>query len=127
MGTDAEAKRRAEDPEAKRRAEEANAKGKSADAEHRKNLFKIEKRKVGDAGDRIRKETVAGGFYKGQRVIATQDITVRGNVVVKAGTAGSVVGPSESDPTARIAVRFLQREDVGLGNLNVVPREIKKG
>jgi len=123
----AEIKRKVEEAEAKRRKEEANTKVKSADTENRKNLFKIEKRKVGDAGDRIGKVTLAGGFYKGQRVIATQNISVRGNVVVKAGTAGSVVGPSESDPTARIAVRFLQREDVGLGNLNVVPREIKKG
>jgi len=123
----AEIKRKAEEAEAKRKLEEATTKVKSGESDNRKKLFKIEKRKVGDVGDRFRKETVAGGFYKGQRVIATQDITVRGNIVVKAGTAGSVVGPAESDPTARISVRFLQREDHGLGNLNVVPREIKKG
>jgi len=62
-----------------------------------------------------------------EHVKANFDITIRGNIVVLKDTAGTIVGPAESDPIMRIAVDFVTRQDGGVAVLNVVPREIRRG
>merc|ERR1712151_157224 len=116
-------KKKAEEAEAKKKAEEEAAKKRNDDAS-KKALFTVQKKTSSEMTGRV---ALAGGFYKGQRVVAKINICVQGRVVVKEGTAGTAVGPADTDPQNRISVKFLSREDAGIGKLNVVPREIRKG
>lgn len=77
-----------------------------------------------DLTEDIGRPTVAGGYGRGDAVTATRDLCVAGNVVVRAGVFGTVIGPSGHDPNGRITVAFAWREDGKTNNLNVVPSEI---
>lgn len=125
----AEAKRKAEEEEQKRKANEEDAKKKTEDAEARRKLFQSEASRRAESSGRSkgRREPVAGGFYVGDHVLAAQDITIRGKLTVRCGSAGVISGPSETDPVSRIAVDFVTRADGVNGCINVVPKEIKKG
>lgn len=133
---EAEAKRKA-DAEAKKAAEEEEAKKKSAEDEANKAEGGDEKRKLfatDGTGRNVKAKTsagekskpVIGGYFEGQTVYAAKNITVKGQIVVKKHAVGTVVGPSETNPSQRIAVQFAKREDRMIGNMNVVPAEIKK-
>jgi len=80
-----------------------------------------------DGGDarRMTSMAVAGGFARGDEVIAARDLCVGGNVVVKASVLGTVIGPSSLDPVGRVTVTFAWREDGKTNNLNVMPSEIR--
>jgi len=73
----------------------------------------------------VRRPVVAGGYSRGDAVVAARDLCVGGHVVVRTGVLGTVVGPSSQDPTGRVTVTFAYREDRKTNNLNVVPGEIK--
>lgn len=73
------------------------------------------------------RDTVAGGYCAGQHVKAAQDITIRGTLIVRNGTAGTILGKADTDPVNRIAVKFVPRADGGTASINCVPKEIKKG
>jgi hypothetical protein len=73
----------------------------------------------------VRRPVIAGGYTRGDSVAAARDLCVGGNVVVRTGVLGTVVGPSSQDPTGRVTVTFAWREDRKTNNLNVVPGEIK--
>merc|ERR1712107_878234 len=112
---------------------EADAQRKIVEMEGRRKLFQTEasrkaeesggKRKGTEEPSRPLNELCAGGFYEREVVVAAQDITVKSKLVVRQGTRGQVVGPSENDPVCRIAVSFVKREDGAEANLNVVPKE----
>merc|ERR1712107_446126 len=125
---EAEARRKTLEQEARREADEAEALRKNAEVESRKELFQTDtllRRQVPKRADESAK--IAGGYRERQHVMAAQDITIRGNLVVLARTAGIVLGPAETDPIGRIAVEFVKRQDGGVACLNVVPKEIMKG
>jgi len=67
---------------------------------------------------------IAGNYVRGNEVIAARDLSVGGNVVVRAGVLGMVIGPSNQD-IERVTVAFAWREDGKTNNLNVVPSEIR--
>jgi len=82
----------------------------------------------GDAEDLTEepgRSSMAGGYGRGDSVTATRDLCVGGNVVVRAGVFGTVIGPSVQDPECRITVAFAWREDGKTNNLNVVLSEIR--
>ncbi|CAE7618662.1 unnamed protein product, partial [Symbiodinium pilosum] len=68
---------------------------------------------------------IAGGFRRGETVLAAKDLRVKGVVVVKQNVLGTVVGQSSTDPAGRVTVAFARREDGRSNNLNVVPAEIQ--
>jgi len=68
---------------------------------------------------------IAGGFRRGETVLAAKDLRVKGVVVVKQNILGTVVGQSSTDPAGRVTVAFARREDGRSNNLNVVPAEIQ--
>lgn len=68
---------------------------------------------------------IAGGFKRGETVLAAKDLRVKGIVVVKQNVLGTVVGQSATDPAGRVTVAFGRREDGRSNNLNVVPAEIQ--
>ncbi|CAJ1405260.1 unnamed protein product [Effrenium voratum] len=68
---------------------------------------------------------IAGGFRRGETVLAAKDLRVKGVVVVKQNILGTVVGQSATDPAGRVTVAFARREDGRSNNLNVVPAEIQ--
>lgn len=53
------------------------------------------------------------------------DLRVGGQVVVREGVLGTVVGPSHSDSQHRVTVSFSHREDSSRNRLNCVVNEIK--
>lgn len=53
------------------------------------------------------------------------DLRVGGQVVVREGVLGTVVGPSHSDAQHRVTVSFSHREDSSRNRLNCVVNEIK--
>jgi len=128
-----EAKKKEVDAAAKKAAEEQEAQKKKEELAKRKDLFdtsSTKKKKEDDASKKAKtasKTQLAGGYKVRDHVRATQDITIRGNLVVMKDTSGTVVGPAESDPTMRVAVDFVKRQDGGVAVLNCVPREIKRG
>lgn len=137
----AEAKRRALDAESKKKAEarqkkeEEEAK-KKAEEEKKEEAKTARKKAAEEAASKVKslfaikkdvREKLAGGFYEGQHVVATQDITVNAKVIVRNGTAGTVTGRADTDPANRVAVKFVPRTDGGTGKLNCAPREIRKG
>lgn len=69
---------------------------------------------------------IAGGFRRGESVVAAKDLRVKSLVVVKQGVVGTVVGQSATDPSGRVTVTFARREDGRCNNLNVVPAEIQR-
>lgn len=73
----------------------------------------------------VRRPVIAGGYSRGDAVVAARDLCVGGHVVVRTGVLGTVIGPSSQDPTGRVTVTFAWREDRKTNNLNVVPGEIK--
>jgi len=73
----------------------------------------------------VRRPVIAGGYTRGDAVVAARDLCVGGHVVVRTGVLGTVIGPSSQDPTGRVTVTFAWREDRKTNNLNVVPGEIK--
>lgn len=73
----------------------------------------------------VRRPVVAGGYTRGDAVVTSRDLCVGGQVVVRVGVLGTVIGPSSQDPTGRVTVAFAWREDGKTNNLNVVPGEIK--
>jgi len=73
----------------------------------------------------VRRPVVAGGYTRGDAVMAARDLCVGGHTVVRSGVLGTVIGPSSQDPTGRVTVTFAWREDRKTNNLNVVPGEIK--
>jgi energy-converting hydrogenase Eha subunit E len=73
----------------------------------------------------VRRPVVAGGYTRGDAVVAARDLCVGGHIVVRTGVLGTVIGPSSQDPTGRVTVTFAWREDRKTNNLNVVPGEIK--
>lgn len=73
----------------------------------------------------VRRPVVAGGYSRGDAVMAARDLCVGGHTVVRSGVLGTVIGPSNQDPTGRVTVTFAWREDRKTNNLNVVPGEIK--
>lgn len=73
----------------------------------------------------VRKPVIAGGYSRGDAVVAARDLCVGGHVVVRTGVLGTVIGPSSQDPSGRVTVTFAWREDRKTNNLNVVPGEIK--
>merc|ERR1739841_364112 len=126
---EAEIKRKGAEAEAKRQAEEE--KKNSAESIARKKAAEdaakaVRAGKLDVKGKSVR-ESVAGGFFQGQHVTAVQDITIRGVLIVRNGTAGTIMGRAESDPQNRIAVKFVPRADGGSANINCVPKEIRKG
>lgn len=121
-----EAKAKAEAEAAKKAAEEV----KTAEAEARKKacqeaMSKVKSGKV-EAQKNVR-DMVAGGFFIKQHVLANKDITIRGTLVVRNGTAGTILGKADTDPVNRIAVKFVPRADGGTASINCVPIEIRKG
>ena len=56
---------------------------------------------------------------------ARGDLRVGGQVVVREGVLGTVVGPSHSDAQHRVTVSFSHREDSSRNRLNCVVNEIK--
>lgn len=68
---------------------------------------------------------IAGGFKRGETVLAAKDLRVKGIIVVKQNVLGTVVGQSATDPAGRVTVAFARREDGRSNNLNVVPAEIQ--
>merc|ERR1712187_312489 len=106
-----------------KRKQTLNAKRRKEKKENatKNSVFKVEKKTTATMTGR---KAVAGGFYTGQRIISAQNISVQGRLVVKVGTVGTIMGPADSDPANRISVKFLTREDAGIGKLNVIPREI---
>ncbi|CAK0895459.1 unnamed protein product, partial [Prorocentrum cordatum] len=69
--------------------------------------------------------TIAGNFRRGNAVIATRDLRVGGQVVVREGVLGTVVGPSSSDAQSRVTVSFSYREDGSRNRLNCIINEIR--
>jgi len=69
--------------------------------------------------------TIAGNFRRGNAVIATRDLRVGGQVVVREGVLGTVVGPSSSDAQSRVTVSFSYREDGSRNRLNCIVNEIR--
>ena len=63
---------------------------------------------------------IAGGFRRGETVLAAKDLRVKGVVVVKANVLGQVVGQSATDPAGRVTVAFTRREDGRSNNLHPV-------
>ncbi|CAE8740578.1 unnamed protein product, partial [Polarella glacialis] len=59
----------------------------------------------------------------GDTVVAARDLRVRGNVVVRQGGSGYVVGPASS--SGRICVQFEQREDQSDNRLNCLVDELR--
>merc|ERR1712224_27331 len=110
---EAEALKIKAEAEAKRRAEIAASRPRPAK----------KKRKAANSSDSDSDGPVelAGGYYQDDKVAATQDITVKGKVIVSKGAAGVVFGPAASDPDNRIAVVF--ESSPNSVTLNVVPRE----
>ena len=53
------------------------------------------------------------------------DLRVGGQVVVREGVLGTVLGPSHSDAQHRVTVSFSHREDSSRNRLNCVVNEIK--
>eukprot|EP00929_Paragymnodinium_shiwhaense_P048117 TRINITY_DN24379_c0_g1_i2.p1 TRINITY_DN24379_c0_g1~~TRINITY_DN24379_c0_g1_i2.p1 ORF type:complete len:677 (-),score=106.89 TRINITY_DN24379_c0_g1_i2:124-2154(-) len=76
--------------------------------------------------DTVRPMAAAGGYDRGDTVRASHDLCVNGQVVVRAGVYGTVIGPSGQDPVGRVTVAFAWREDAKTNNLNVVPSEIQQ-
>lgn len=121
-----------DEAKAKQEVDAAQAEKKAKDAEARRSLFQSEavqrrqnedaKRAAGLAGPKL-----AGDFRVKDHVVAVQDITIRGNLVVLAGTGGIVLGPAETDPMNRIAIDFVKRQDGGTVPINAVPKEIRRG
>jgi len=70
--------------------------------------------------------SVAGGYDRGDTVMATRDLCVGGKVVVRSNVHGTVIGPSGQDPIGRVTVAFAWREDGKSNNLNVVTSEIRR-
>ena len=60
-----------------------------------------------------------------RRFLGRGDLRVGGQVVVREGVLGTVVGPSHSDAQHRVTVSFSQREDSSRNRLNCVVNEIK--
>lgn len=69
--------------------------------------------------------SIPGNFRRGNAVIATRDLRVGGQVVVREGVLGTVVGPSSSDAQHRVTVSFSHREDGSRNRLNCVINEIR--
>lgn len=69
---------------------------------------------------------IAGGYRQGETVAAAKDLRVKGQIVVKQGIVGTIIGQSNTDPANRITVAFARREDGRCNNLNVVPSEIQR-
>lgn len=116
--------------EAKKKVDAAKKNEQDAEAQAKKALFLTPSlRKKMEVKDKVGSKArgIAGGLRPRDHVVAAQDITIRGNLVVMAGTAGIVIGPAESDPIGRVAVDFVKRQDGGSACLNCVPREIRKG
>lgn len=67
--------------------------------------------------------SIPGNFRRGNAVIATRDLRVGGQVVVREGVLGTVVGPSHAQH--RVTVSFSHREDSSRNRLNCVVNEIK--
>eukprot|EP00746_Dinoflagellata_sp_MGD_P101032 gnl/MRDRNA2_/MRDRNA2_41143_c0_seq2.p1 gnl/MRDRNA2_/MRDRNA2_41143_c0~~gnl/MRDRNA2_/MRDRNA2_41143_c0_seq2.p1 ORF type:complete len:177 (+),score=28.47 gnl/MRDRNA2_/MRDRNA2_41143_c0_seq2:43-573(+) len=65
-----------------------------------------------------------GGFQQGQFVQTAKDLVVRGRVIVKQGTPGTVLGAAKLDPEHRITVSFLEHQQDQ--RMNVQPEEIKE-
>ena len=68
---------------------------------------------------------IPGNFRRGNAIVATRDLRVGGQVVVREGVLGTVVGPSTSDSQHRVTVSFSHREDGSRNRLNCVVNEIK--
>eukprot|EP00927_Polykrikos_kofoidii_P061206 TRINITY_DN56072_c0_g1_i1.p1 TRINITY_DN56072_c0_g1~~TRINITY_DN56072_c0_g1_i1.p1 ORF type:complete len:650 (+),score=62.27 TRINITY_DN56072_c0_g1_i1:51-2000(+) len=79
-----------------------------------------------DLTEDVPRTVAAGGYDRGDTVRASHDLCVAGQVVVRAGIYGTVIGPSGQDPSGRITVAFAWREDGKTNNLNVVPSEIQQ-
>ena len=62
---------------------------------------------------------IAGGFRRGETVLAAKDLRVKGVVVVKQNVLGTVVGQSSTDPAGRVTVAFARREDGRSNNLQL--------
>lgn len=125
---DAKQKAQEEEAEKKKAAEEAAA--------ERKRLFRTKSQIMAEDEERRRKEraakqeeeygcAIAGGFEKGDYVVAANNMSVNGEIIVKKGTRGQVRGPSETDPENRVSVAFEKREMAGYAQINVVHFEIK--
>lgn len=88
---------------------------------------------VGGAGELVEvtcdaddvESEIAGNFRRGHAVIATRDLRVGGEVVVRDGVLGTVVGPSSSDAQHRVTVSFSHREDGSRNRLNCIVNEIR--
>jgi len=125
-----ERRKREEEEEARRKAEHAGKKAKEEE-EDRQRRAMLRKRDEEEEEARKKREheekrgnsaMIAGGFTKGQLVIAASPVVVRGQVLVAKGTRGSVVGPALTNPAERVHVVFKNAKKV---SINVVPQEIR--
>eukprot|EP00405_Crypthecodinium_cohnii_P043462 CAMPEP_0206584890 /NCGR_PEP_ID=MMETSP0325_2-20121206/36047_1 /ASSEMBLY_ACC=CAM_ASM_000347 /TAXON_ID=2866 /ORGANISM="Crypthecodinium cohnii, Strain Seligo" /LENGTH=201 /DNA_ID=CAMNT_0054092245 /DNA_START=26 /DNA_END=631 /DNA_ORIENTATION=- len=62
-----------------------------------------------------------GGYKANAKVKATHDISVRGKIVAKKDSKGTIVGPSQRDPKNRVLVLFADRQK----KVSVTLREVK--
>lgn len=124
--------------EKRKKEEEEAAKKKAAEeaAAERKRLFRTKSQLLAEEEEERKKErarrqeeefgcAIAGGFEKGDFVLAQNNMSVQGEIIVKKGTRGVVRGPSETDPQNRVSVAFEKREKAGYAQINVVHFEIK--
>merc|ERR1712039_1162244 len=72
----------------------------------------------------LERRRVIGGFLVGQKGRSAQDISVRGQIVVRKASIGTIQGPSAKHPQERINVFFKGRVDGKFRSVNVLPREI---
>eukprot|EP00434_Breviolum_minutum_P036028 symbB.v1.2.031907.t1/scaffold3756.1/size50862/1 len=132
----AEASAKAEEKRQKEEEEAAKKKAAEEAAAERKKLFRTKSQLMAEEEEERRKErarrqeeefgcAIAGGFEKGDYVIAQNNMSVQGEIIVKKGTRGIVRGPSETDPQNRVSVAFDKREKAGYAQINVVHFEIK--
>merc|ERR1712137_1082698 len=70
---------------------------------------------------------IAGQYARGDQVVAARDLSVGGQVIVRGGVLGTVIGSGNqsNQDTMRVTVSFAWREDGKTNNLNVVPSEIR--
>jgi len=136
-----EAQRKQEDAIAKRKAEklqkeEDETKSKADESNRKAEEALARKKAAEEAASSVKSKTVAvssvrepvaGGFFQGQHVVAIQDITIRGNLIIRNRTAGTILGKADTDPINRISVKFVTRADGGKAPINCVPKEIRKG
>lgn len=132
----AEADAKAEEKQKKEEEEVAKKKAAEEAAAERKKLFRTKSQVMAEEEEQRRQErarrqeeefgcAIAGGFEKGDYVIAQNNMSVQGEIIVKKGTRGVVRGPSETDPQNRVSVAFDKREKAGYAQINVVHFEIK--